>query len=385
MSITISIISSLKNSGGGPATIRTMCRTRDAEPLGDGDRDQEVGEGDAAVAGRRAVESGDGERQGCSTTSGSPGGSDRGTESSISPRPGGLFVGDGADDRDPRGDPGGIGGRQHRQRHAEHDGEPITRPRDRRTRRPSSRRPGRPSAPPTRSPATIPRTAPDDPDDRRPRRRPIRQTWRRVIPAARRTPISRTRSMTLIVRVLTIPSAATMTATSARASNSPNTRPSASSMAPWTARAGSASSASCAAGPRAPRAAGGGAGLVADGEGVGAGDAELPGRVVPADEDRLAAVPGQRPLGDAGDAQVERPARRASATLSVVADGRAPSRSARRAGRIAAAAGVEAREGRVPVAAHEREPAVGGEVGADDRGRVDRDRRRGRRRTWRSG
>ncbi len=50
----------------------------------------------------------------------------------------------------------------------------------------------------------------------------------RVIPAARRMPISRTRSMTFIVSVLTMPSAATMTATTASASNSPKIRPSAS-------------------------------------------------------------------------------------------------------------------------------------------------------------
>ena len=43
----------------------------------------------------------------------------------------------------------------------------------------------------------------------------------------------------------------------------------------------------------------------ADGEGIGAGDAEPLG-IGPADEQRLAGRPGQRPLGDADDAQRQR-------------------------------------------------------------------------------
>src|SRR5207244_10946998 len=42
-----------------------------------------------------------------------------------------------------------------------------------------------------------------------------------------------------------------------------------------------------------------------NGERIGAGDAERRGRVVPADEDRLAAGPGHRRFDDRGDAQVE--------------------------------------------------------------------------------
>ena len=81
----------------------------------------------------------------------------------------------------------------------------------------------RPSAMPSRAPAR-PRTPASTTTER--------QTWPRVIPAARRMPISRTRSMTFMVSVLTMPSAAMRTATAASASNRPKIRPSASLMAP---------------------------------------------------------------------------------------------------------------------------------------------------------
>ena len=139
---------------------------------------------------------------------------------------------DGPHDRQPAGDPGRIGGRQHRHGDAEHEGQPtighgIAGRRDR-----AGRRPARPSAPPTTSPSDDAERA-RPPDPRMPASTTTeRQTWRRVIPAARRMPISRTRSMTFMVSVLTMPSAAMITATSASASNSPKIRPSASLMAP---------------------------------------------------------------------------------------------------------------------------------------------------------
>ena len=139
---------------------------------------------------------------------------------------------DGPDDREPAGDAGRIGGRQHRHSDAEHERQADDRPRDPARHDRAGRRPARPSAPRPRARATMPSSAPARP------RMPAsttteRQTWRRVIPAARRMPISRTRSMTFMVSVLTMPSAAMRTATSASASNRPKIRPSASLMAPW--------------------------------------------------------------------------------------------------------------------------------------------------------
>ena len=78
------------------------------------------------------------------------------------------------------------------------------------------------SAPITR-PATTPDSAPMTPVMPA-STTTVPQTWPRVMPAARRTPISRTRSMTFMVRVLTMPRAAMKTAISASASNSPKTR-----------------------------------------------------------------------------------------------------------------------------------------------------------------
>ena len=133
-----------------------------------------------------------------------------------------------------------------------------------------------------------------------------RQTWRRVIPAARSTPISRTRSRTFIVSVLTMPSAATTTATSARTSNSPNTRSSASPMAPWIRPSGTGSRASeRASSASAARSAADASLDETHREGVGAGDPESLG-IGPADEQRFAGRTGQGPLGDADDAQAQR-------------------------------------------------------------------------------
>ena len=133
-----------------------------------------------------------------------------------------------------------------------------------------------------------------------------RQTWRRVIPAARRTPISRTRSRTFMVRVLTMPSAATMTAMSASASNRPKTRSRASPMAPWIR-------------PSVGRLEGQGASLV--GERVRAvprwrsASKRTANASAPARPRRAASVqptsqdspdrPGQRPFGDGDDGQRE--------------------------------------------------------------------------------
>ena len=104
-----------------------------------------------------------------------------------------------------------------------------------------------------------------------------RQTWRRVIPAARRIPISRTRSMTFIVSVLAMPSAAMITATIARTSKSPKTRTSASSMAPLTWSRVTTSKARQGRGLLGSPPAGRGviAGLEGDRERVGAGHAQL--------------------------------------------------------------------------------------------------------------
>ena len=159
---------------------------------------------------------------------------------------------------------------------------------------------------PTSSPVTTPTSAPASPTT------PAsttteRQTWRGVIPAARRMPISRTRSMTFIVSVLAMPSAATMTAMTASASNRPKTRSSASSMAPGTRSRVTTSRADWR----------GRLGEVVAGRGRGARvrsgrrtrprrHAEAVRRVVPADEHRLAAAAGQRALGDPDDAQRQR-------------------------------------------------------------------------------
>ena len=177
-----------------------------------------------------------------------------------------------------------------------------------------------------------------------------RQTWRRVIPAARRMPISRTRSMTFMVSVLTMPSAAIRTATAASASNSPKIRPSASLIAPSIRSSGTTSSASAVAAPASvSRAEAGASGREADGEDVGAGDPEARRRVAPADRasprrsgrgatarrcpatrrSRLAAV-GRRDQDDLADGQrrVARPGRPARSSRR-----RHRARRARRPGR----------------------------------------------------
>ena len=134
-------------------------------------------------------------------------------------------------DRDPGGGPGRVDRRRG----------PAARARA--PRRPRSAADGAPSGVP-RPPPSWSRTAPAPRPASDPSTTPtmpstvastttMRMTWRRLMPIARRTPISRTRSTTPIVSVLTMPSAATMTATSASASNTPKTRDSASATAPW--------------------------------------------------------------------------------------------------------------------------------------------------------
>ena len=123
----------------------------------------------------------------------------------------------------------------------------------------------------------------------RPRRATLRQTWRRLMPAARRTPSSRMRSQVPIESVLTMPSPATTTAASASMSSRPNTRSSASPCAPRRGTTGAAVRASWVARPAtAADAEAAVGGVVADGVGIGAGDAELRRRVRPADERGLA-------------------------------------------------------------------------------------------------
>src|SRR4051812_870090 len=83
--------------------------------------------------------------------------------------------------------------------------------------------PGTTRRPPTRTPATEPITAATMP--RMPAStRMLRQTWRRLIPAARRTPISRPRSETPIDSVFATPRTATITAISPSRSKSPKIR-----------------------------------------------------------------------------------------------------------------------------------------------------------------
>ena len=224
---------------------------------------------------------------------------------------------------------------------------------------------------PTPMPAAMPQTAPTSPVT------PAsttteRHTWRRVMPAARRTPISRTRSRTFIVRVLTMPRAATMTAMTASASNRLKTRSSASPMAPWMrprlagsrARARASSAKAVALGVV-------GGGIEADREGVGAGQPEAVG-VGPADEPRLAGAAGQRAVGDADDGQGQRRAV-GGGDVDGVAHGETVAGAATPAGTMVAPAGVERGEGGGPVAVDEAQAAVGGEVGADHRGGVGTD------------
>ena len=129
------------------------------------------------------------------------------------------------------------------------------------------------------------------------------------MPIARRTPISRTRSTTPIVRVFTTPSAATRTATRASASKRPKTRPSASLTAPWIVVSGFAWSAQrLRRGLERRSRRGPGVRAEPDGEDVRAGDPDRVGRVAPADEDRLAAAARDGSLDDPDDPQVERAA-----------------------------------------------------------------------------
>ena len=196
-----------------------------------------------------------------------------------------------------------------------------------------------------------------------------RQTWRRLIPAARSIPSSRTRSQVSIESVLTMPSAATTTAASASRSSSPNTRSSASATAPSTRAMGAAVRASCPARARDRGRGGRTPGrVVADGDRVGAQDAEAVEGVGPADEHALAGPTGERPLDDPRDPELHGPGRPATARVS---PSPRPSRSARERGRITAPPVVERREGVGPVADGEREPPVGGEVGAADGGRLE--------------
>ena len=173
-----------------------------------------------------------------------------------------------------------------------------------------------------------------------------------------------------MVSVLTMPSAATMTATRASASNRPKTRSRASPMAPWIRSS-------------VDRFEGEGASLVGE---AGRGRPPWPSAakrtakasapatprragVGPADEDGLAGAAGQRPFGDADDRQGDaRPV--GGGGIDAVADREAVAR--RDAGRQdRGAAGVERGEGRGAIAGDEAQAAVGGEVGADHRGAVD--------------
>ena len=81
--------------------------------------------------------------------------------------------------------------------------------------------------------------------------------------------------------------------------------------------------------------------------------------------------PGQRPLGDADDPQVERRPSAAVAS-SMLADGEAVARRRCAAGTMTAPPASRARQGGGPIARDEVQPAVGGEVRADHRGAVDR-------------
>ena len=123
-----------------------------AEPFADRDRDQEIAEGQAALGGRAAIESRDGDGH-----QGSAGGShceatDARESSTASDgavpgsrgRPVGLLVADGADDRQAAGQTGRIGRGEDRQDDAQDEGDGDGRPRqgrrvgqlDRRRRRP---------------------------------------------------------------------------------------------------------------------------------------------------------------------------------------------------------------------------------------------------------
>ena len=197
----------------------------------------------------------------------------------------------------------------------------------------------------------------------------MRQTWRRVIPAARRTPISRTRSRTFIVRVLTMPSAAMMHGHERQGVE--EAEDAAERVARWRPGSGRAAR------PRGRRARGR-AGRAPCGRrpwrrarsgrrrrrrrrrrAVGRRPASRRGRP-------RRCGPGSGPLGDADDPQVER-ARRRPWRRSASSPTTSPRRSARAAGTITAPPCVEGGQGRGPVAGDEGQPAVGGEVRADHR------------------
>ena len=338
------------------------------EALRDADRDQEVADGEAALGGR--VRS----SRGMAIVIEPPVGPrplgprrDRGRESStrISGR---SLVPDGADDRDAAREPRRIGGGEHgrttpstpRRAIGSHGIPPAS----------SHRPPARTTIrPPTTSPAAMPQTTPTRP------RTPastttIRQTWRRVIPMARSTPISRTRSTTPIVSVLTMPSAATMTATTARASNTPKTRSSASRRRPGSVRSGSprgrGRGPSRRAGPRRRRGAGG------EADRRRRRRRGRPGArgVRPADEDRLAAVPG---IDRSTMPATRRSAPPSAAGMCIGVARRRAERRGEPAGRIAA-----------PPASRPRGPrAVAVDEGSAGRRRGRRRRRRRRRRACR--
>ena len=83
-----------------------------------------------------------------------------------------------------------------------------------------------------------------------------------------------------------------------------------------------------------------------DRERIGAGDAEPGGRVVPADEHRLAAAPGQRPLGDRRRRAAASSCRRRSPTVSWSSTREVRGASASAGGHDRGAAGVERGAGR---------------------------------------
>ena len=199
--------------------------------------------------------------------------------------------------------------------------------------------------PPAQHEEQRPPTSPvDDPEDRRRRCRGSRPRRRRsggpgrgsCRPRAGRRARGPARGRST-VSVLTIPSAATTTATRASASNRPNTWPSALSTAPGDRlervrlegqpRRASASSA---AGPRRPRRA-----RKRTARASAPSTPKTAGGVGPADEDRLAPVPGQRPLDDRRRRAGRRPCRRRARGVSVEPTVKPGPRRRRLRGRIA--------------------------------------------------
>ncbi len=149
----------------------------------------------------------------------------------------GLLVLKRPDDREPAGQSGRVDRRGDADQDAENDGQADRHPRWLEDEPESRAGPGRPAGPRRPRRRRLRRSLRRCPAGR-PRRRPCPRPGRLVIPVARSTPISRTRSRTLIEYVFTMPRPATRTAMRASASSRRKIRSRASPTVPCDAARG---------------------------------------------------------------------------------------------------------------------------------------------------